>query len=102
MFLTADSLVHAADYYGDLGAVTVCAGQYDNNYGTIRGSVQELGGEAIEADGCVLAAVAGESDGEHLFRALLRPVESVLVKLLPNFYTPPTNVDIIYHTWKGK
>ena len=53
-----------------------------------RGCLQELGGSEVEADGCALAVVAGESDGEYLFRALLRPVKTVLVKLLPNFYTP--------------
>ena len=50
--------------------------------------MQELGGSEVEADGCALAVVTGESDGKHLFRALLRPVETVLVKRLPNFYTP--------------
>ena len=41
-----------------------------------------------DADGSALAAVAGESDGEHLFRALLRPVEALLENVHMNFYTP--------------
>ena len=61
-----------------------CFWRQINNFRTLP----EFGGSSVKADGCDLEAVAGESDGEHLFRALLRPVETVLVKLLPNFYTP--------------
>ena len=50
--------------------------------------MQELGGEAIEADGSVLEAGAGEQNGSGVFVALRRPVETRLEKLPLNFDTP--------------
>ena len=58
-----------------------------------RGGVQELGGEAIEADGSVLEVGEGEQDGHTLRRTLLQPMEALLEISQLNFYTPQGQSD---------
>jgi hypothetical protein len=53
-----------------------------------RGSVQEFGGQAIEADGGVLAVGASKQNRGTLCRSLLRTVETMLENYPLKFDTP--------------
>ena len=56
-----------------------------------RGSMQKLGGQAAQADGCVLAEGAGEPNGDPCRSTLLRPVEARMEYVHMIFYTPHFN-----------
>jgi hypothetical protein len=56
-----------------------------------RGSVQELGGKAIEADRCVLAAGASEQNRCTLCHSILRKMETMLEMYPLKFYTPASD-----------
>jgi hypothetical protein len=51
------------------------------DFGEPLTDVSKFGQAAIEADGCMLAAGAGEQNSGHLCRTLLRPVEIRMEKL---------------------